>query len=115
MIYSMEESVPSQFGACSCGQPLPSAGAKRCPQCRAAHARKHIGRQARRLRKLPPIASLGEDTNWVAANLSFKRPDFASAPSRTAISLLASIKADKNLRRDFWATHFKRRLKRAYG
>ena len=28
-----------EFRNCACGQPLPSRGATRCPQCRAAHAR----------------------------------------------------------------------------
>jgi hypothetical protein len=112
MIGLVEEPVSTQFGLCACGQPLPSVGAKRCPQCRAAHARKGIGRQAKGIRKLPRFSTLDRDAHWVAANLAFKKPDFANAPSQSAASLLLSIKRDKSLQRDFWATYFKRRLNR---
>jgi len=111
----MAELVPTSYGLCACGQSLPSAGAKRCPKCQAAHARKHIGLWAARLRQLPQIAYYPNETNWIACNLAFKHPDLATAPSQTAVSLLTAIKADVKLERAFWATYFKRRLKRPYG
>ena len=112
MISSMEVVAQTQFGTCSCGQPLASARSKRCPKSRAAHARKHVGRQAKGLRKLPRFSTLDRDAHWVAANLAFKKPDFATVPSQAAASLLLSIKRDKSLQKEFWATYFKRRLNR---
>ena len=109
------ETEQSLFGLCACGQALSSAGAKRCPRCRAAHARKHIGRRARRLRRLPQSAGIYQETNWIACNLGFKNADLATAPSRAAVNLFTAIKADEKLQRAFWAMHLKARLKRPYG
>lgn len=110
----MAETVPTLFGLCPCGESLPSTGAKRCPKCRAAHARSHIGRRAALLDELPDKARILDETTWVACNLVFKHADLETAPSRAAVSLLAAIKADDKLQRTFWATHLKARLKRPY-
>ena len=114
MMELMVETVPTLFGLCACGQSLPSAGAKQCPRCRAAHARSHIKERAAMLRRLPLRAMPLAETTWVACNLYAKPPDFHTAPSREAVSLLAAIKADDKLQRTFWATHLKARLKRPY-
>jgi hypothetical protein len=106
---AMEVTSPAHFGLCSCGQPLLSAGATRCPRCRAAHARSHIGRRAAILNKLPAKAPLAWETKWVAWNLGVGRPDWVNAPSRTAVSLLEALKEDDKLRRAFWASFFKPR------
>ena len=66
-------------------------------------------------RWLPQSASIYAETNWIASNLAFKQPDFATAPSRAAVRLLAELKADDKLQRSFWATHLKARLKRPCG
>jgi hypothetical protein len=105
----MEAPAPTQFGLCCCGQPLLSAGATRCPRCRAAHARSHIGRRAAILNELPAKAPTVRETKWVAWNLGVKRPDWVNAPSRTAVSLLEALKEDDKLRRAFWASFFKPR------
>ena len=110
----MVETVPTLFGSCACDQTLPSAGAKRCPRCRAAHARKHIGRRASVLRRLPFRATAFREAEWLACNVGLKRVNLSSAPSRTAVNLLAALNKDEKLRRAFWTTHWKMRLKRPY-
>ena len=110
----MTVTVETPFGLCACGASLPSAGAKKCPRCRAAHARKHIGRRARQLRRLPHRADFEDEITWVACNLGVKHAELATAPSREAVSLLAALNADDKLRHVFWATHMKARLEESY-
>ena len=110
----MAELVPTSYGLCACGQSLPSAGAKRCPRCQAAHARKHIGRRARQLHRLPHRADFDDEVTWVACNLGLKHAELATAPSREAVGLLAALNADDKLRNVFWATHIKARLEGSY-
>jgi hypothetical protein len=50
------------------------------------------------------------ETSWIVCNLLYKRPDIATAPSQSAVSLLTAIQADEKLQRTFWATHLKARL-----
>lgn len=98
---------------CGCGKGLPSRGATRCPQCRAAHARLHIGSpksRAAKLARLPAQAGIAAEIEWVAANLGLKRADPTGAPSLLAVNLLADVKKDERLRRNFWGLVMNRRL-----
>lgn len=99
-------------GTCACGQPLSSPGAIRCPQCRAAHARAHVGRRAAILRELPRIAAPRWEASWIACNLESRRVDLETAPSLRAFNFLAAIKKDQKLRHAFWLSHLKPRQKR---
>ena len=107
----MAETIQTTFGLCACGQSLLTAGAKRCPQCRAAHARAHVGRRAERLRELPRTASPRHETSWIACNLESRRVDLDTAPSLRAFNLLSAIKKDEKLKHAFWISHLKPRLK----
>jgi len=98
-----------EFRNCACGQPLPSRGAMRCRQCRAAHARALLGKRAAILRELPRIAPHRREATWVACNLERNRISWDKAPSLRAVNVLAAFKKDEKLRRAFWLAVFKPR------
>ena len=110
----MSETGLTSFGKCSCGAELPSIGATRCLKCQAAHARSFIRRRAELLNLLPERASASEETTWVACNMGMGRVDLELAPSRSAVNLLDALNRDASLRRAFWSTFMKLRLRRAY-
>ena len=108
----MFESVLLSDVLCRCGAELSSAGAKRCPKCRAAHARRSIGRRTRAILGLPNKVNGRIEFNWIALNLGSRRVDWSSAPSRVAASLLVALNKDDKLRRAFWVANLKPRRKR---
>ena len=105
--------VPS---TCPCGRSLETPGAVQCPQCRAAHARAHIGQRTALLKKLPRIAPPRHEAAWVACNLGARRMSLESAPSLRAVRLLQALKKDDALKQAFWlaqlAPQTKKRPKR---
>lgn len=112
MMNVMVESEVLSVGLCQCGAELSSAGAKRCPKCRAAHARRSIGRRRRAILGLPNKVNGRIEFNWIALNLGSRRVDWSSAPSRIAANLLVALNKDQRLRRAFWVAQLKPRRKR---
>lgn len=110
----MADPISSIANTCDCGQPLPTAGAKRCVQCKAAHAQAGLKVRANALRQLPWRAPASSETTWVACSLGLRQVNVETAPSRMAVNLLSALKKDKKLRAQFWNTHLKMRLKRPY-
>ena len=60
--------------------------------------------------QLPGHAPIREEIEWVASNLHRDDPDVAKAPSLAAINMLADVRADNALRRDFWNLNWSKRL-----
>ena len=110
----MSDSPAIEVKLCRCGGALPTPGAKRCVKCKAAHARKGIKQRAYILKLLPSRAGPMTEADWVAANLGMRQVNLYSAPSRAAVHLLAALNKDDKLRRSFWVTNLKTRLKRSY-
>jgi hypothetical protein len=60
--------------------------------------------------RLAGIANIREEIEWVASNLHRDDPDVAKAPSIAAINMLADVRTDNALRRDFWNLIWSKRL-----
>jgi len=60
--------------------------------------------------RLPGHAHIRDEIEWVASNLHRDDPDVAKAPSIAAINMLADVRANNPLRRDFWNLNWWKRL-----